>query len=345
MTMKKLSRKTEFYILLIIVALSVIIQARSGKFFTGNNMVDLMRSLISPGLFAIGMFMIIVSGGIDVSFPAVATLSVYIVTDAMVKIGYTGSVVVPIILAALIGIGFGAVNGLFIAKMRLPALIVTLGTQSVYRGVLQGVLSAEQIDVALPEGYKAFGDSALVWSVDPETGMTSFLPMAFLVLVVALIAAFIIMRYTMLGRGIYAVGGDVNSAMRAGFKVVRIKFFVYCFAGMLAAVTNMVRCSMMKMVHTTNLFGMEMTVIAAVILGGTSLTGGTGTLTGTMLGTLLLTIVSNSLILLGVPAYWQDFVTGLLIVAGTALSAIQARRAMQRDDTRPNAKTAKAGAA
>lgn len=325
---KKMTHQTEFYIFLVIIVLACIIQGRSGQFFTGNNIVSLLNAMIVPALFSIGTFMIIVSGGIDVSFPAVAALTSYVVTIVLNAADYTGPIVVPFLFAGALGLACGAFNALFIAKMRLPALIATLGTQSVFRGILQGALNAQQIN-DLPISMKEFGDTNLLVSSN-EAGVTSLLPIAFLVLVVVVAIAFIIMRYTMLGRGIYAIGGDENSANRAGFKVMKIQFFVYCFAGVLAGVTGVIRASMMNMVHPTNMFGMEMTVIAAIVLGGTSITGGTGTLTGTMLGTFLLTMVSNSLIMLGVPSYWQDFMTGLLIIVGTAVSSIQILRSQKQ---------------
>lgn len=327
--MKKVLRKTEFYIFLVIVALGIVIQAKSGQFFTGNNFVDLANALIVPALFSIGTFMIIVSGGIDVSFPAQAALTSYIVVIVLNGAGFSGPVIVPFLMAAGIGLVLGAFNALFIAKMRLIPLIVTLGTQSVFRGILQGALNAEQINV-LPSSMTEFGKSSLFVATNPQTGTTSAMPSAFLILVVVVVIAFLILHYTMLGRGIYAIGGDESSAHRAGFKVVRTKTFVYCLAGVIAGITGIIRVCMMNMVHPTNLFGMEMTVIAAVVLGGTSITGGTGTLTGTILGVLLLTIVENSLILLGVPAYWQQFFTGVLIIVGTAVSSLQVLRSQRR---------------
>lgn len=320
--MKNLLRKTEFYIFLVITILGIIIQGKSGQFFTGNNFVDLMRAMIVPGLFGIGTFMIIISGGIDVSFPAIASLVSYSVTSILLAMNYQGSVLLPFIMAALMGIVLGAVNGVFIGKMKLPALIVTLGTQSVFRGILQGALNAQQIDI-LPEGMQKFGKASLYVSVSPTTGMASVMPIAVLIYIAFIIIAFFILKYTMLGRGIYAIGGDENSAIRAGFHVVKIKMFIYCFSGMLAGITGIIRVCMMSMVHPTNLLGMEMTVIAAIVLGGTSIAGGIGSLTGTILGIGLLTIVENSLILIGIPSYWQQFFTGMLIIIGTAVSSLQ----------------------
>lgn len=336
--MKKLLNKTEFYIFLVILVLGLIIQARSGQFFTGNNAVDLCTALVVPGMFSVGMFMIIVSGGIDVSFPAQAALASYIVVTSMNAAGAEGPLFMIFLYAGALGLVLGAFNALFIAKMNLLPLIVTLGTQSVYRGILQGALNAQQIN-DLPATMTDFGKTYL-FAAESSTGTTSQMPASFLFYVVLLALAFFIMRYTMLGRGIYAVGGDENSAHRAGFKVVGIKSFVYIFSGIIAGIGGIVRACMMNMVHPTNLFGMEMTVIAGVVLGGTAVTGGTGTLTGTVLGMLLLTIVDNSLILLGIPSYWQSFVTGVLIIVGTAVSSMQVVRAQRR-----KAKSARTAAA
>ena len=143
-------------------------------------------------------------------------------------------------------------------------------------------------------------------------------------------AAFVVMKYTTFGRSIYAIGGDESSAARAGVNVKRTKFALYIIAGVLAGIAGLVRTSMMGQMHPTNLLGMELMVIAAVVLGGTAITGGRGTLTGAMLGTLLIVIVQNSMILVGVPTIWQRVALGVLIIAGTAVSAVQMTRARKR---------------
>ena len=127
----------------------------------------------------------------------------------------------------------------------------------------------------------------------------------------------------MLGRGIYAIGGDEASAQRAGFNVPGIKMFIYCFVGALAGVTGIARISMMVYADPTSMLGMELTVIAAVVLGGTRVTGGLGSLTGTMLGVALMTVLANSLILIGIPTYWTRVFTGAVIIVGTGVTAWQ----------------------
>ncbi len=328
---KSFFKRNEFYIFLTIVALCLLIEVRSGQFFTGNNIIDILRSLVVPGMFSVGAFIVIVSGGIDVSFPALASLIAYATSKMLSDSAYQGPVIVPFLIGIGMGIVLGSLNGLFISTFRLPALIVTLGTQSVYRGLMQGVLNSVQIsEDLLAPSMPRFGYSSLFTGTNPETGLTSDMPTTFLIFLGLVIAVFFLLRYTMIGRGVFAIGGDENAAIRAGFKVKLIKFMIYAFVGAIAGAAGITRVCMMKMCHPTNLLGMEMTVIAAVVLGGTKITGGSGTIWGAMLGILLLTIVQNSLILLGIPTYWQELFTGLLILVGTGISAYQIIRSNKK---------------
>ena len=323
---KKLTQRNEFYIFLVLVLLSIVIQARSGQFFTSNNIVDLLSALIVPGLFALGAFMVIVSGGIDVSFPALASLSMYATTRILVDSSYQGGMLLPIVMSLCFGAILGAVNGWLIASFKLPPLIVTLGTSSVFKGVMQGVLNSVQIAV-IPPGMSSFGTSALFVAKNSQTGLTSRMPVAFLALLIVLLLVYFILQRTMYGRGLYAIGGNEVSALRAGFNVWSIKFFLYVGVGMVSSLAGLIRVCMMTQAHPTNMLGMEMMIIAGVVLGGTAITGGAGTLTGCMLGTILIVMVQNSLILLGVPTFWQGLFLGLLILVGTGVSAMQVSRA------------------
>lgn len=323
---KKLSQSNETYIFLVLIVLSIIIQVRSGQFFTSNNLVDLASALIVPGLFAIGAFVVILSGGIDVSFPALASLSMYAVTRYLVDNNYEGGMFLPIIMVIVIGALLGAFNGALISFLSLPPLIVTLGASSIFKGVMQGVLASVQIAV-IPKGMSKFGTSALFVAKNPQSGLTSKMPVAFLALLIVLAIAYFLLKYTMFGRGIYAIGGNETSAQRAGFNVKLIKFMLYVGVGMVASLAGLIRVCMMTQAHPTNMLGMEMMIIAGVVLGGTAITGGSGSLTGCMLGTILVVMVQNSLILLGVPTFWQGFFLGLLILIGTGVSASQVTRA------------------
>jgi len=322
---QKLTRANEFYVFLVIVALSILIQARSGQFFTVNNLVDLANAMVVPGLFAVGAYMVIVSGGIDVSFPALASLAVYATTRYLVDNHYQGAVWLPFLMVMVLGAVLGAFNGLFTSRLTVPTLIITLGTANVFSGVMQGALRSVQIP-NIPQSMADFGSSTMFVATNPTSGLTSNMPMSFLILAAVLAVVFFVMRFTMFGRGIYAIGGDESAAARAGFKVRWIRFWLYVIVGIIASLAGLVRTSMMGQMHPTNLLGMELMVIAAVVLGGTAITGGTGSLTGVMLGTLLIVIVDNSMILVGIPTFWQQFSLGLLIIVGTGISAHQVAR-------------------
>jgi len=301
--------------------LSLLIQARSGQFFTGNNLVDLARAIIIPGLLSIGCMMVIVSGGIDVSFTAIASLAMYVTDKILLKSDYSGNVILAYAMSGGFGLLLGALYGFLIAFLRLPTLVVTLGTGSLFTGLMFGAFAASASDV--PPSMVAHGKEILFTATNSELGLTSNMPSQILILVGIVLLSFLLLRYTMVGRGIYAIGGDEAAAERAGFNVRAIKMFLYCFVGMLAGITGVARISMMAYADPSTMLGMELTVIAAVVLGGTRVTGGVGTLTGTVLGIALMTILANSLILIGIPTYWSRAFTGVVIIIGTGVTARQ----------------------
>ena len=318
----KLLKRNETYIFFILILLAGLIQMRSGQFFTSNNIVDIASAMIVPGMFAVAEFLVILSGGIDVSFPALASLTAYATTSYLLNSGYEGNVLVPLFLAAVIGAALGSVNGFFVGYLKFPAMIVTLGTSSIFKGIMQGTLQSRQLAV-IPKGMEQFGTGALFTAKNEVSGLSSRLPIAFLLLVGVVCMVFLVLRFTMFGRGIYAIGGNEDSAYNAGFRVKRTKFLLYVFSGMIAGVAGIIRVCMMQQCHPTNMLGMEMNIIAGVVLGGTAIVGGFGTLTGCMLGTLLIVLVENSMILIGVPVVWKNAFVGMLIVVGTAVSAYQ----------------------
>lgn len=329
--LKRLAGRNELYIFLIIAALGILIQVRSGQFFTGNNLVDIASAMIVPGIFAVGAFMVLISGGIDVSFPALASLTAFATTKFLLDQGYQGGVWLPLLIALGIGAVLGAFNGLFIGVFNLNAMIITLGASSVFKGFMQGTLQSKQLAV-IPAGMKKFGTSALFTATNSTSGLSSRMSVAFLVLIAVVIFAWFLLNKTYFGRGIYAIGGNPASAKAAGFNVKRTKFLLYVIVGMISAVAGIIRVCMMQQCHPTNMLGMEMNIIAGVVLGGTAITGGAGTLTGCMLGTLLIVLVENSMILIGVPTTWKAVFTGALIVIGTGVSAMQVTRANRAAD-------------
>ena len=228
-------------------------------------------------------------------------------------------------IAIAIGAVLGAFNGYFIGYLNLNAMIVTLGSASIFQGIMQGTLRANQLSV-IPSGMKSFGTAAFLTATNKANGLTSILPYTFIILVLVCAVMHFVLHYTIFGRGIYAIGGNPQSAHTAGFNVKRTKFIMYIIIGMIASASGICRVCMMQQMHPTNMLGMEMNIIAGVVLGGVALTGGAGTLTGCILGTFLIILVQNSMILLGIPTTWSDVFVGLVIVIGVSLTAWQSTR-------------------
>ena len=300
----------------------ILVQLRSGQFFTNNNIVDLLRSMTIPMMFCVGEMMVLISGGVDCSFPAIASLSMYFVCTRMD--GMFGNPLPYFLVAILLGLMMGALNGFIVAKFKFPAMIVTLGTSSLFLGIMQGILGSSEYP--LTSALNALGTTKILTATNAQSGLTSELPIHFVFMVILIVATWFLMNKTMLGRAIYAVGGDEVAAARAGFNVFGTRMFIFCLSGALAGFIGVCRASMLLTVSPNNMIGMEMDVIAACVLGGVSLVGGRGGIIGAVLGTALMTIVSNSLILLGVSTQWSRVFTGVIIIVGTAVSAIQEQR-------------------
>ncbi|TCL73286.1 monosaccharide ABC transporter membrane protein (CUT2 family) [Hydrogenispora ethanolica] len=319
MKMKKLFSSNEFYVALTIIGLSLLIGSVNKAFFTAGNMIDLARGSIVMAIFALGTLMVIISGGIDVSFPAIASFSMYVTTKVLTSCNFQGSVWVAFAMAGAIGLVLGLINATFISFFKLPTLIVTLGTASMFSGFMLAFIGVRELSI-LPPSMVDFSKLNL-FEITSKDHFVYGLPAAVLIVVALALLVWFILKYTMIGRGIYALGGDRVAAERAGFNIHAILFFIYSFVGFISGIAGLVHTSLMRNSNPVTLIGTELTVIAAVVLGGARISGGHGTVLGSILGLLLVTIMTNSLILLGVPSYWQRVVIGLLIVIGTGITA------------------------
>lgn len=329
MKLKKLKSRNEIFAILILILFSLLIQFKSGQFFTPNNLVDMARSIIVPGIMACGLLMVIASGNIDVSFPYVAMLCMFLITDIWGKTQYSGPVFLGFVLAALLGAFLGMINGLLAAWMKLPTLVITLGTCTIYTGFTQGVLKSHVIS-ALPVPLEQMSKSNLFTVSDAASGLSSSMPVSILILIAVIAIVHFILRYTILGRGIYAVGGDPVAAERAGFNVAFIRVFVFTFCGMLGGIAGLTQVTVSGMCQINFFEGYEMTVIAAVVLGGASISGGNGNVFGTMLGVFMMKLIHNNLILLGIPTSWSKLMTGVLIIIGVSMTAYKLVLAKKR---------------
>ena len=230
--LKRLLGKNEFYVALIIVLLAGVIQAASGLFFAVNNLVDLFRAITVNAIYALCALFAFVSTGADVSFPMIAGMSTYIIF----KLGETTSLpaIALVLIALLIGAVCGCINGFFIVRFHFNALIVTLSTSSICYGIAFGALKGVRINV--PDALSGFANWNILKVTSAQTGLGASLHGAFIVMLVLYLAAYLVLDHTMVGRAIYAIGGDEVSARRAGFKVDQIRFGVFVVNGIIAAI-------------------------------------------------------------------------------------------------------------
>lgn len=320
-----LLRRPETIVALVLLAAMVGIGAINPAFWGLDNLFSLLKSNVITGIMALGVLLVMISGGIDVSFPAFAVAAMYLVVRWMVDTGYPG-VVLPFAAATLIGLALGALNAVFIRSFRMIPLIVTLGTASVVRGLLLGLVGTSVVNInRFPPQLIAFGSRDVVDVVHADG--TRF-GLSAMILIYGAIAVLIhlVLRHTMMGRSLYAYGGAPEAASRVGFDTRATLFFAYGTAGALAGFAGLLHSSMIWLANPRDFVGFELDVIAAVVLGGASIFGGRGSVIGTLLGVFLLVMIKNSLILMHVDTTWQQVVVGVIIVSSTALTAWRDRK-------------------
>lgn len=324
--MKKWFKHHETYVLLVIILFSAIITLVNPNFLTLENMFDLLKSYSFIGIFAVGVTFVLISGGIDISFTAVATVAEYVMAVVIIK--YGGNILLAFLLAAGVGILLGLINATLIHFFKIPTIITTIATLNIFYGILT-VISGGKWIYALPEWFRSFADIR-VFTLRSPGGIAYGLSIITLIWIIAIAAAWAILRFTKLGRGIYAMGGSMTAARRVGFNIFKLQMFVYSFMGLMAGLAGLVQALLVQTVAPNSIVGKELDVLAAVVLGGASLAGGTGTLFGTILGVTLIAIMSNGLTLMRVSSFWYNVFIGLVIILSVSFSAYQRRARTKR---------------
>jgi simple sugar transport system permease protein len=227
-------RSHEFVLLTILIGFSILVNAISKSFLTAENLFDILKSSSIMGTMAIGVFVVMLSGGIDLSFPAIATVSMYVAVRVLLL--FDGNLPLAFLMASLIGAALGSVNAFLIHRFKIPTMIVTLGTASIFHGAMLTLADVPHI-YSVPAYFFEFS-TKYVFSWTKSGGATiGFSTLAFLTLVIAALT-WLLLRFTMLGKGIYALGGNPEAAKRAGFNIRRIQFFIYCFVGLLSGIAS-----------------------------------------------------------------------------------------------------------
>jgi simple sugar transport system permease protein len=313
-------KKHETYLFLIIVAYAVIVTSVNRSFLTFENFFDIIRSGAGMGILSMGVLVALLSGGIDVSFTAVAISGGYIAVRVIMATG-VDNLFVAFVISCSIGVFLGLINGLIISYFKLPTLIATLGTLNVFHGALTTFVGTESVNARqMPSCFVRFGSAKIITLVNSQGSVYGL--SVFIIPLIAVIAlTWFILRFTMLGRGIYAIGSNRESAKRAGFNITALQLFVYSYVGFLAGIMGVVFVSEVRWVNPVTLIGTELTVIAAVVIGGTKLTGGSGTILGTLLGVGIVTVLYNTLVLLGLSAAWNNFFVGIIIIISIGITS------------------------
>lgn len=300
----------KYNIAFILLAMVVVISVIEPKFLSAKNIFNVLTQSAIFGIMALGLTLVIISKGIDLSAGSLLALAGIVaaslgqIADATSKfypnIGEL-PLIVPVLVALLIGGALGAINGGFIAFTGIPPFIATLGMMTIARGFTLMYTGGKPISHLTPQ-FKFLGDSI------------GFIPVPVIVYALMILITWVILNYTSFGKNIYAIGGNVKAAEVSGVNVKKNLVFIYMFAGVMYGVAALVFAGRVGSVHPGAATGYELTAIAATTIGGTSHAGGIGTIGGAVMGALILSVLRNGLTLLGVQGYWQQIVEGAIII-------------------------------
>ena len=277
----------------------------SGSFFTRQNIFNVLRQISTNLFLACGMTMVIILGGIDLAVGSIIALSGCISAGCVAR--YNLPLPIALLMGLLVGLLVGMFNGAVISKTTIPAFIVTLATMNIAKGLAYVYTGGSPVRVVTKE-WQFLG-----------AGYVGIFPTPVVILVIVLIITAIIMNKTKMGRHMYAVGGNQQAAEFSGIKVEKVKFFVHAFSGLMAGLAGIVLASRMYSGQPTAGDGAEMDAIAAVVVGGTSMAGGSGKIGGTIIGGLIIGVLNNGLNLLNVNSFWQYVVKGVVILLAVFL--------------------------
>lgn len=312
---KKLSSSNNVLgIVIALLALCLDLAIATPVFLTPSNFLNVFQQISINFVVAVGMTFVIISGGIDLSVGSNIALSGLLMGILMKN--YNVPVFVTILVCILFSGFVGLVNGVLISFLNLPPFIATLGTMSIVRGGAYTVTAGQPI-YTFPAGFTAV------------SGRVAGIPLwSTLIMLVVIVLGWYILRYTRIGRFTYAVGGNENCARLSGINLKKVKCFVYVVSGLCCGVAALLLSSRLDSALPTNADGQEMDAIAAVVIGGTSMSGGEGSMIGTLIGILIIGIIANGLNLLGVAQGPQKMVKGMIIVVAVIIDVIR-RKASQ----------------
>lgn len=320
-TIRGFTRTHESRLLVVVVAVVLFLSLATHGFATLQNAEDLLTSYGFSGMLAAGLLVVLVSGGIDISFTATASVAQYVAFTMANQWQGAGWIAVGLV-GGGVGMLLGVLNAVMIGTLRLSSIIVTIATLNLYFGLLMFATHGNEI-YQLPDWFL----NGANWTVYTDAQQNEYyINLQMLGLVFAFGLTAILLKRTNIGRQIYAFGSNPDAAARVGIPTFRLNLLVYGYMGLIAGLASLVQAQNAQSVLPNALVGRELDVLAAVVLGGASLTGGVGSVFGTILGVALLAILQNGLLLLGVQSYWSSCFTGAVILIAVSALALERRR-------------------
>nr|WP_257881505.1 ribose ABC transporter permease [Streptococcus pneumoniae] len=297
--MKYMSELTTVIALIILMAVITIINS---NFLTANNLLNLLLQVTSNALIAFGMTFVILTGGIDLSVGSILALS------SALTAGLLGSgmpVTLAILISLILGCILGMMNGLLISYGKLAPFIVTLATMTIFRGATLVYTNGNPITKGLSDTFlfQFLGQGYIVG-----------IPFPVIIMFIVFIVLYVLLHKTAFGKSVYAIGGNEKAAYISGVKLNKVKIIIYSISGIMASISGLIITSRLSSAQPTAGASYEMDAIAAVVLGGTSLSGGKGRILGTLIGALIIGVLNNGLNIIGVSAFWQQVVKGVVIL-------------------------------
>ncbi len=308
---KQLSKAQGVSALLPLAIVVVFFTVMSDNFLSSYNIMNILRQASVYAIMATGMTFVILTGGIDLGQGSVLALAAVVCAKV---INNTGNMWLGILAAVLIGVAIGAVNGVMIAYVKLPAFIMTLGSLYMVRGVTLYITNSTQVNIKGVEAFKFIGQ-----------GFVLGVPFPVYLFILLGIIAVIFLSFTSTGRHIFAVGSNVVSARLSGIKVEKTLVVAYVLSSVCVALAGVVYLARLTAAQPTAGEGYELESIAAAVVGGTSLAGGEGGVLGTLIGAVIIAVIRNGLVIIGVGSYFTKIVVGLIIVLAVTLDVLRRR--------------------
>jgi ribose transport system permease protein len=307
--LKRLFRAHESAILVVFVLFCVFLGIVAPNFFTLRNITNVVRQFSMITIVAVGMTFVIITGGIDLSVGGIVAFAG--VCTAWLLVKWHLPIVPSILVGLLLGLAVGVLNALLIVQIQLPPFIATLGMMQVSRGLVLVLTKGYPIQ-PFPPSFLGIGQGTL-----------GIVPIPILIMIGVVLVAHVFLSKTTMGRYIYYVGSNPTAAKLSGINVRRVLSLVYILAGLAGGLAAVILIARLASAQSSMAMGWELDAIAAVVIGGASLSGGEGSIVGTLIGAALMGVIRNALILLHVSVYWQDVVIGLVIIVAVTIDRIR----------------------